>query len=153
MAIYAKFEGIRGSVTDKKYEHTIEISSYEIDTHRKMFHQLGKSNRTIGNIQHSTLTLTKHLDAASTDLLQYFYKAKCIPSVTFYHVTETSPSQCYMERKLSNVLIGRVDESNEPNGSFEEIELIFSAIEKRVTMIDAQNKAASPKTVSFDPSK
>ena len=154
MTVYAKFEGINGSVTDKKYLGAIEIASYQLEVKKHMTHQLGTgSNRTIGNPKHSTILLTKDMDAASTDLLQRFYKNTCIPSVTFYHLTTTTSAHCYIQRTFKNVIIRGINESNDECGSTEEIEMIFASTEKRVTTLNNQNKANSPKSVSYDPSK
>ena len=151
MSIYAKFTGIKGSVTAKNYTDTLAIGNYYLKASRGISQQTGiGNNRTIGTVKHQAIVLNKLLDEASTALLQHFYQAKVIPTVIFYHVTAGMPEQCYLTHTFKQVMITRFEESNHETTCFEELEMIFTAHEKRATILNQSNRLGTPKVVAFD---
>lgn len=151
MAIYMKIDGITGSVTAKGYEGCIDVQSYQLLKQAGVSQQSGiDENRSLGPIAQGSLVLHKSLDASSIALLQHFYKRQSMPQVIFYHLTSGKPLQCYMQNTFSNVLICKVDESNDADWSSEEIGFHYTACEKRFTPHSATGSAQAPITTSFD---
>lgn len=154
MAIYLKIAGIQGSVTTVGYEGCIDVSNYTVNASRAMTQKSATAgDRTVGTLNFSSVILNKMLDAATVGLLQYFYKAKVIPELSFCHVTTGATPQCYLTNTLSNVMIGRYSEINGSRDTLEEIEMYFTAHQKTVTTMDSTHKPMAPQVAGFDTTK
>ena len=153
MTILVKIDGIKGSNTSQPYEGAIKVESYHLQASRNVSKnmEIGDS-RTTGKVMHSSIIMNKLLDEASTDLLKYFYEAKAIPKVTFYHLSSGKTPQCYLQQTFKDVIVSRFAESNNIGSVLEEIELTFISNEKRTSILDKNNVEGTPKSIGFDSS-
>jgi len=66
--MYMKIEGTDGESTDSKHEKWIEVSSYSHGLSQPISGASGTGGRTGGRADFQDFSITKVLDAASTDL-------------------------------------------------------------------------------------
>lgn len=151
MSIYLKIEGVTGSVSVANYENTIEIFNYDIAASRSVNERAGLvRNRSVGLVKSHSLSLAKAIDKSSTTLLHYFYSAKVIPEIKFYHLTTGSSPKRYLVNTFYDSLISRFEENNHSEGVIERIEMTFSRYEKRNMPLNKSMQPTTPQTVGYD---
>ncbi len=153
MAIYLKYDGIKGNVTAEGYQGYINIESCGFKVKRKITMNPGTlSNREISRPVISEMLLLKDTDSSVTELFkQALCNATGRQAIIKFVRTGTEKVQEYMEYTLEDCLVSRysITASVYTNPS-EVILLSFSKIIVNYKHHDATNKSGSPQRVGYD---
>ena len=153
MAIYAKFDGISGAVTDKNHPNWIELDYCEIASIRRMRMQpgiVGSREGTLPTI--SEMEITKLMDSSSIKLHQHLLSGAVIPTVqiNLCHSSQGG-AKVYCQYTLSYVVVSAYHKSMASRGlPCETLSLSFTKIQERFTPYDEAGQAGSPINASYD---
>lgn len=153
MSIFLKLPNIKGSVSTKGYEGTIELLTATWSSQRHIKQQSGMlNNRGFSVPSHRELVLTKHADVASCDLHQNFFDGKVFAIAEIYHVHSNQGNGALLIYTLHNVIVSYIEETLERDKALplEQINLNFTKLEKKYTFSDEQGKLTTPKSVQYD---
>jgi len=145
---FANFGDIKGESTDKDHKDWVQLLSF----HHGVAQPPSVSQKTAGGrsaeeADHSPVTITKLLDAATPKLYEACCKGTHIPTVSIelWRAGGEKPVK-YMEYKLKEVLISGVQENGDPGGAHqfptETVSLTYGSIEWTYTKQNAKGEAA-----------
>jgi type VI secretion system secreted protein Hcp len=150
MAIFAKFDKIKGSATEAEHKDQIEIQSFSWGASRSMLMQ--GSRRESSHPTTTEVHITKHQDVSSNKLLMDLYKgtANNKVEIAFTTMVAGKPEQ-YLLLKLENTAVSSYQLADSDGGSraMESISLSFTKFSVTTKSIDSAGKS-SPDTVGWD---
>lgn len=116
---FIKIDGIPGESTDAKHKDWIEVVSYN----HKIEQPASSTASSVGGataerVNHGTFNILHQLDKATPKLLEACCTGKHIKEVVFELCRAGGDKIKYMEIKLEQVLISRVDEVGASEGGF-----------------------------------
>lgn len=116
---FIKIDGIPGESTDAKHKDWIEVVSYN----HKIEQPASSTASSVGGataerVNHGTFNIVHQLDKATPKLLEACCTGKHIKEVVFELCRAGGDKIKYMEIKLEQVLISRVDEVGASEGGF-----------------------------------
>ncbi len=153
MAIYLKYDGIKGNVTAEGYQDHIAVMSVQFGVGRGISMEAGNlSNRESTRPSLSEITLTKAADNSVTAIFKEAVTGNAGKTVNIKFVrTGADKVQEYMDYELSDVLVSgysiSADSESEP---IESITLSYSKIMINYSDFDKTNKSGSPQRVGYD---
>lgn len=153
MAIYVKWEGIKGNVTAKGYTDQISINSFNFGVGRRISMEAGEmSNRESTRPSISEITITKPADNSATGILKESLSGSAGKKVTFSFVKTGSDEMTeFMTYDLEDALVsGYTVDAGADGEPMETITLSFSKIMSKYNDYDKTNKSASPQRVGYD---
>jgi type VI secretion system secreted protein Hcp len=151
MAIYMKYEGIEGEVTESAHDKWIEVNSFQFGVGRGMSSPTGNAaNREATQASVSEVTLTKLMDKASSKFFTESVTGGDGKDVELHFVATGNPSTTYAVYKLSNTLISGYSLSSGGDKPMESISLNFTKVEFEMTPHDTANSGEAPIRVSYD---
>jgi len=154
MSIYMKLDGIKGNVTTKGYEGTIELRQGGVNYSRNVQTKVGNaSNRQVGAAQISTFHIEKVADASSSKLTARMLTGQVIPSAQIFMCnSEKEASQPHVTYTLSNVVIKNINNTLTAGSTLplEDLELDFTKIEVCFNPTDALNKMGAREVIAYD---
>lgn len=151
MAIYLKFEGIDGEVTQDDHKKWIEVESLQWGVGRGISTPTGSTaNRESSEPSVSEVVVTKTLDASSSKLFTESVTGKTGKKVEIHLVSTGNPGTTYTEYTLTNGLISGYSLSSGGDRPSESISINFTKIEFKFTPFDDKHKAGTPVTVNYD---
>lgn len=150
MAIFAKFDKIKGSATDDAHKDQIELLSFSWGASRAMMMQ--GSRRESSHPSTSEVQITKHQDVSSNKLLMDLYKgtANNKVEISFTTMNAGKPEQ-YMLLKLEDAAVSSYQISDAESGgrATESLSISFLKFSVTTKSIDSAGKS-SPDTVGWD---
>lgn len=150
MAIFAKFDKIKGSATDSEYKDQIELTSFSWGASRHMVSS--GSRREASHPSTSEVTISKYQDVSSNKLLMDLYKGTANNKVEISFTTMVSgkPEQ-YMLLKLEDAGVSHysISDTEGSGRATESISLNFLKFSVTTKAIDSAGKS-SPDTVGWD---
>jgi type VI secretion system secreted protein Hcp len=151
MAIYLKYDGIDGEATHQDHQKWIDISSMQFGIGRAISTPAGSTaNREASEPSVSEVTLSKQMDGASPKLFTESATGNVGKTVKIDLVSTGSPGNTYVTYTLTNALISAYSVSTGGDRPSESISISFTKIEYKFIPYDANNKAGTPVTVSYD---
>jgi type VI secretion system secreted protein Hcp len=116
---FIKIDGIPGESTDAKHKDWIEVVSYN----HKIEQPASSTASSVGGataerVNHGTFNIVHQLDKATPKLLEACCTGKHIKEVVFELCRAGGDKIKYMEIKLEQVLISRVEEVGASEGGF-----------------------------------
>lgn len=151
MAIYLKYDGIDGEATHQDHQKWIDIGSMQFGIGRAISTPAGSTaNREASEPSVSEITLTKAMDGASPKLFTESATGNVGKTVKIDLVSTGSPGNTYVTYTLTNALISSYSVSTGGDRPSESISISFTKIEYKFIPYDANNKAGTPVTVSYD---
>lgn len=151
MAIYMKIPDIKGNVSSKGFEKSIEVYSYTSSAQRTVAQKPGRMfNRNATSLKFSPILLHKPMDQSSPKLMQHMNKATVIPKIEFYHVVANLPQSNFLVNTFDNVIITSRQESCLQDEVLEEYTLYYTSHTSRYTLFDTNGKAQSSQTTGYD---
>lgn len=156
MAIYVKWDGIKGNVTANGYADHIEISSFSFGVGRGITMDAGNmANREASRPSVSEVTISKPADNSVTAIFKESVSGAAGKKISFKFVKTGSDKVTeYMVYDLEDVLVSGYSISAGSEGDpIETISLSFSKVMVNYSDFDKNNKSASPQRVGYDLTK
>jgi type VI secretion system secreted protein Hcp len=151
MAVYLKFEGIDGEVTQSQHEKWIEIHSFQFGVGRGIGTPTGSSkNRESSSASVSEIVVTKTMDSSSPKLFTESATGTKGKKVEIHFISTGDPGLTYAQYTLEDTLISGYSLSSGGDRPSESISLNFTKVEFKMTPYDDKNAAGTPITVSYD---
>jgi type VI secretion system secreted protein Hcp len=151
MAIYLKYEGIKGEATQENHKQWIDISSMQFGIGRGISTPSGSTaNREASEPSVSEVTVTKTMDNSSPYLFTESATGAAGKKVEIHLVSTGSPGNTYAEYTLTNALISGYSVSTGGDRPSESLSINFTKIEYKFIPFDDKNKAGTPIPVSYD---
>jgi type VI secretion system secreted protein Hcp len=151
MALYMKYEGIDGEVTQKDHDKWIEVHSFQFGVGRGISTPTGNAaNREASAASVSEVTITKTMDKASPKIFTESATGTGGKKVEFHFVSTGDPGTTFAVYKLSDTLISGYSISSGGDRPTESISLNFTKVEFEMTPHDAANADQTPIRVSYD---
>lgn len=153
MAIYVKWDGIKGNVTAKGYTDHMAINSFSFGVNRGISMEAGNmSNREANRPSLSEVTISKPADNSVTGIFKESVSGAGGKKVTIKFVqTGSDKITEFMTYDLEDVLVSGYSISAMAEGDpMETITLSFSKIMVKYNDFDKNNKSASPQRVGYD---
>jgi len=146
--MYMKIEGTDGESTDSKHEKWIEVSSYSHGLSQPISGASGTGGRTGGRADFQDFSITKVLDAASTDLNIKCAKGEHIPKIEFECCLASGEKHTFMKYTMTDCIITSVmpscSEMSETKPD-EAVTIAYGTIKWEYTPIDHEGKAGASK--------
>ena len=153
MAIYVKWDGIKGNVTAKGYPDHMAINSFAFGLARGITMEAGNmSNREANRPSIREVTISKPADNSATAIFKESVSGSAGKKLTFKFVqTGADKIHEFMTYDLEDVLVSGYSISADAEGDpIETISLSFSKIMVKYNDFDKSNKSASPQRVGYD---
>jgi type VI secretion system secreted protein Hcp len=151
MAIYVKYEGIDGEVTQSDHVKWLEVHSFQFGIGRGIATPTGNAaNRESSHASVSEIVVTKSMDSASPKIFTESATGSTGKKVEVHFVSTGDPGMTYAQYTLEDTLISGYSLSSGGERPTESISLNFTKIEFKMTPHDDKNKAGTPITVSYD---
>lgn len=151
MAIYLKYDGIDGDVTEDKHKKWIEINSLQFGIGRSIQTPTGASeNRESSHPSVSEVVVTKSMDTASSKLFTESVTGEGKKVEIHLVSTSKNVSNVYAEYTLTNSMISGYSVSSGGDRPSESISINFTKIEYKVTPLGLNNEPGTPVAVSYD---
>ncbi len=152
MSIYMKIPNITGNVSTRSYQGCIELLNTKNLGKRTIQQITGQgTQREMSHLHLDHMRITKHQDAASAELYQYFCSGKNIPQLDIYHIIMMQGSPEWRVRiTLQNVMLAQHNEQLSAEGSLEMIDLAFTKIEKSYKQQGANGQFQTPSTSGYN---
>lgn len=144
--MFLKIDGIKGESSDNKHPGEIEILSYSWGVSQHGTHNTSAGGgRTTQRADVSDFTITKTMDAASTNLFLACASGKHIPNVVLSLHRAGEDKQQYAQYTLSDVIVSSYQPGGASGGDvpMESISFNFSKIEMKYTQVDPKTGKAS----------
>jgi type VI secretion system secreted protein Hcp len=152
MAIYLKYEGIKGNATGDYADH-IAVSSINFGVSRAVSMEAGNlANRETSKPNLSEITITKTTDMSTAPLFKSAVGGSDAKNAELkFARTGKDKLEEYMVYKLEKCVVSGYTMSAYDEGVAEEtITLSYGKIEISYTGADAANKAAGPQRAGYD---
>ncbi len=151
MAIYIKYDGIDGEVTQDDHKKWIEVHSFQFGVGRGISTPTGNAaNRESSHASVSEVVVTKVMDSASPKLFTESAAGKDGKKVEIHFVSTGDPGLTYAQYTLEDTLISGYSVSSGGERPQESISLNFTKVEFKMTPHDDKNAPGTPITVSYD---
>lgn len=151
MAIYLKYDGIDGDVTEDKHKKWIEVSSLQFGIGRSIQTPTGASeNRESSHPSVSEVVVSKSMDTASSKLFTEAVTGEGKKVEIHLVSTSKNVSNVYAEYTLTNSMISGYSVSSGGDRPSESISINFTKIEYKVTPLGLNNEPGTPVAVSYD---
>ncbi|WP_311031250.1 Hcp family type VI secretion system effector [Mesorhizobium koreense] len=151
MAVYMKYEGIDGEVTQKDHVKWIEVQSFQFGVGRGISTPTGSTNnRESSHASVSEVTVTKSMDGASPKLFTESAAGTTGKKVEINFVSTGDPGMVYAKYTLDDTLISGYSVSSGGDRPSESLSLNFTKVEFEMTPHDDKNAAGTPVRVSYD---
>jgi type VI secretion system secreted protein Hcp len=151
MAIYMKYDGINGEVTQADHTQWMEVQSFQFGVGRGISTPTGNAaNRESSHASVSEVTVTKIMDSASTKIFTESVTGAGGVTVEFHFVSTGDPGLVYAQYKLEDVMISGYSLSSGGERPSESISLNFTKVEFKMTPYNDKNEAGTPVTVNYD---
>jgi len=151
-SMWLKIDGCEGEANDDGHQKEIDINAYSWGLHHPVnFHGGGLSS---GETTVSELTVTKHIDKASPNLMKFCLNAKSLPQVLLTARKRGENPIDYVKIKLKNALISSVNSSGtSDNHGGETVGFSFEAVELEYTPQGPDGKPQGAVTMKWDVKK
>ena len=151
MAIYMKIDNVKGSVTTKGFQDTIQLYSIHQNGSRPVQHCVGMGNdREKGQLNFDCIHISKGYDSATITLYDYFCSAKTIPTVQIYQCIINNNPDWQIQYTLHNVLISNLSEYTTAEHTQENLSLAYTKIEKGYKQQSSNGQFSSPSYTGYD---
>lgn len=151
MAIYMKYDGIDGEVTEGEHEKWIELNSFQFGVGRGMSSPTGNAaNREASQASVSEVVITKLMDESSSKLFTESVVGETGKTVKLDFVATGNPSTTFAAYTLENTLVSGYSLSSGGDRPSESITLNFTKVEFVVTPHGSKNEKESPFRVNYD---
>ena len=151
MAIYMKFEGINGGVTQDEHKQWIEINSFQFGVGRGISTPVGNAvDRESSAPSVSEVVVTKEMDVASTELFKQSIAGVEGKKVEIVFFSTGNPGSTFAQYTLEDTLISGYSVSGGSERPSESISLNFTKVMYEMTPHGEKNDADSPFRVSYD---
>ena len=151
MAIYMKYGSIKGAVTTKGYEDTIELHSFQMGVGRAIGTAArGSSNREHSEPSISEITVSKPVDTASNKLFEDAVAGHLDNDVEFKFTTTTKGQvETYLSIVLKKAGLSGYSMSSGGDVPSESLSINFAHIEYSHSKLDAKTTGTAVK-VTYD---
>jgi type VI secretion system secreted protein Hcp len=126
----------------------IPLNDFHWHVHRQITNRAGKGapSQTRGSIAPNVdeVTVEKHIDGTSCQLLQSFCEDNKGVDCTIVFIRTGDPGEIYLKYKLKNTLIQDINVHGKEDRPTETLKLNFTDIEVSVWRVDEQNVAQGP---------
>ena len=143
--VFLKLEGIKGESEDHKHKGEIEITSWSWGAHN---HGHGHAGTGLGSgkVEVQDVTLTKHMDVASPDLMKFCCTGKHIGTATLTCRKAGGEAVEYLTIELKDVLISNFSMSGSGHAvPSEHLTLHFAKVHMKYTQQNEKGaKLATP---------
>lgn len=153
MAIYLKYEGIKGNITAEGYSDYIALSTVNLGVGRGISMESGNmANRESTRPTLSEIVITKPADTSATALFKESVTGNGGKEVTIKFVrTGSDAIQEFMEYVLTDVMISGYSLSGEAEDEPKEtIKLSYTKIMIKYNDFDSSNASGNPMRVGYD---
>jgi len=153
MAIYLKYEGIKGNVTADNYKDHIAIKSVNFNVARNVSMNPGDLfNREASHPRISQVSITKILDNSCSAIFKESVSGSVGKTVVIKHVhTGSEKVEEFLEQTLENCIISNYAFTANDEGQPQEVfSLSFSKILINYKDHDSSNMAGGPARVGYD---
>jgi type VI secretion system secreted protein Hcp len=151
MAVYLKYEGIDGEVTQNDHVKWIEVNSFQFGIGRGISTPTGNAaNRESSHASVSEVVVSKVMDSSSTKIFTESATGSTGKKVEIHFVSTGDPGLTYAQYTLEDTLISGYSLSSGGDRPTESISLNFTKIEFKMTPYDDKNKPGTPVTVSYN---
>ena len=157
MAIYMKYDAIKGDVSASGHEQWIELSSFKYDITRAISAQTGsKGDRETSAPTIGEVVITKRTDRATVGLLGEAYQGHGKKVQIDFCKTDKGQVNAYAKWGLENVLISGYSfstaEATGPGAEHprESISLNFTVVTFTEYGSDVTGKIGNPSTIAYD---
>lgn len=149
MPIYMKADALKGDVTTKGYEQTIELNSVNFSIAREI--RDAAVNREVGKPQFSGVIFHKQTDSSSSELLTHLLTGKVIPTLQLFVCSSENSKQPHVTYTFENAIISQISEDLIKEGlPHESLRIRFSKYRKRFHPMGVNNRQTSPSEVGYD---
>jgi type VI protein secretion system component Hcp len=155
MAIYAKFDNLKGDVKIKGYEDHSKIlhCSYEI-THPDPFKAGAGNSRRGSKVQFHPVTLLKPEDAASIGYVDAVHKGHIFKTVVLQFTLDNENGEAIPHQTitLSNVSIGSHQQEGhtDDNACYEVLQLHYNQFEQVCSSFGSDGKKTGQSVFGYD---
>jgi type VI secretion system secreted protein Hcp len=155
MAIYMKFGGIQGDVTESGHQNWIELGSLQWGVGRGVSSPTGSSaDREATAPSVSEITITKDQDSSSIKLLTQAFTGDGNGDAATVQIdftrTASGKLDVYQTFTLSNVIISGFSTSSGGDRPSESLSLNFVKIDVKVTPMNPDGTPGNPANVTYD---
>jgi type VI secretion system secreted protein Hcp len=150
--MHLKAESIKGESEIKGHEGETQILAWSWGASQSGSAHEGKGI-TVGKVSVQDISITKYVDAGSTDLFKLCCSGKALPNVTItMDKVDGSSSFPYVTLTLKECLISSVSlgGSGAEERQTENVTLNFATFEYKYQGQDATGKKSTPTTCTFD---
>lgn len=138
MAIFIKFEKIKGSTTDSKFKEEVEVASFQWGAGVGVSNAQG-GDRTTSTASVSEITVTKQVDKASEHLFKSLLKGEDVgKAVVSFVASSKGESVAYATLTLEDVIISGFSMSSAGDIPTESLSLNFTKFDWSFTGRDAK---------------
>ena len=156
MAIYVKWDGVKGNITEAGYTDHMSVNSFSFGVGRGITMETGNmANREASRPSVSEITLSKLVDKATTSIFKESVSgSKGKKIILKFLKTGDGKDVEFMTYELEDALVSAYSISASGTGQpMENISLSFSKIMVKYNDFDKNNKSASPQIVGYDLAK
>lgn len=155
MALYMKFEGVTGDVTEKGHKDWLLIESISLGFNRYLTSAVGAGqNREGSTPDFQDIHITRMTDKATPELMKIALQGGKGKEVTFDFTTSDQDPFVYYQVKLSDVLIGSYQQSGSGGGAgnrpVDSISLNFRKFEAKYIQKKIDGSAGESKLAGYD---
>lgn len=151
MAIYLKYDGVKGAVTAKGYEGQIALEGVEFSVAREVEQITGDMQNRARNLPaFEKVKCSKQSDQASYGLLNDAVKGAKGKTAEISIVEPGDQPTEFIKYTLKDVIICGFDQSSDGDQPSENFEMSFSDIEVKFTPHGKDGSAGSPGIVGYD---
>jgi type VI secretion system Hcp family effector len=142
--IFVKLEGIPGESRDSRFKDCIEAEGLTWGSFMSMIDNRSNGWQVSGRGTVEPVVLIRRTDKATPKLFEYNMTARPIPEVTITFNRATGDKQKFLEIRLKNAVVSRINFDAGTNGlPSERVEL--AASEYAVTYTETDQKTGLPK--------
>jgi type VI secretion system secreted protein Hcp len=151
VSIFMKYDGITGDATEDGHKDWIKVNSASFSAYREAQTNVGQGGSRQGkNVTLSEITITKRMDAASSQL--FLQSVVGLGKTVNLHITRTGDGQQtnYMETVLSNCCVTNYGIQSDGVAHSEVLTLNFLKMEMKYIPVKSDGTPGTPMPMSFD---
>jgi len=151
MAIYMKFTGVDGDVTETKHNNWIELSSFQWGMGRGISSVVGSSaDRESSAPSVSEVVISKDNDISSGKLMQAAFAGNGVTVQIDFTRTFKDSQEIYLTLILTNAIISGYSHSSSGDRPKENVSLNFTKIQYSTNQMKPDGEQGNPDHVIYD---
>ena len=156
MAGFMKLDGLKGDSKNQAFTDYIRIDSMSSEITREIPESARGNQRAKGHTLLNNISVTRQLDASSTELQRMVATGKVIPTATVVFANmygDSGKYQPYLQYKLENVVLASYSISCDSDGEDlpkEELALSYTKVTWSYTPYDEKGASQASVTNSYD---